>query len=225
MAAAFGRIAFHYSAKAANFIIRNTASFLSQDLTRSPSRGTLDFEVSVDLSEVRRYLTRLERRGVPKAAARSLNRTASSTRTAARRIVAQEMGIAQKHIKRGFSVHKASQKRLSAAVVGKGQPVELYKFKGTRETKTRGVVSNAYGERKRYPGAFIATMPNGKTGVFVRKTRKRLPIRKVWGPSVPATMAEDAAQQAMQEKAQETWEKEFPRQLRFYIERAKRKAT
>ena len=68
-------------------------------------------------------------------------------------------------------------------------------------------------------------MPNGKTGVFVRKTRKRLPIRKLWGPSVPQTMVEDAAQQAMQEKAGETWQKEFPRQLRYYIDREKRKAS
>jgi hypothetical protein len=34
-------------------------------------------------------------------------------------------------------------------------------------------------------GSFLAQMPSGHRGVFIRRTAKRLPIEELTGPSVP----------------------------------------
>ena len=59
--------------------------------------------------------------------------------------------------------------------------IPLFDF-GARQTK-RGVSYNL-GGRKTLAGAFIATMPTGHEGVFMRKGANRLPIQERFGPSL-----------------------------------------
>lgn len=182
----------------------------------------LEMNVRGDVEEARRYLYGIERRAIPKAASRSLNRVASRVNTIARRRIAKQIGIQQKKIKGGFKIQKASWRRLVASVTGSGKPIPAIRFKGTRQLK-KGVKSEAFGGGT-IKGAFIATMPSGRRGVFIRKTRKRLPIRQTYGPSVPNAMVTDEVERAMDSTANETWRREWPRNLRFYLQREERRA-
>lgn len=92
---------------------------------------------------------------------------------------------------------RASAASQIATLTASGRPVPLIKY-GARQT-SRGVTVQVLNGRKLIPGAFIATMPSGHTGVYVRdanakhKKVKRaghtswhaLPIRELFGPSVP----------------------------------------
>lgn len=185
--------------------------------------ASLDFDVQADIVEARRALGRLGGRIVPRAASRSLNRVASSVRTQARRDTAKAMGIKQKHIKDAFVVNKAKRRRLHASVEGSGHRLPLILFKSTRQTK-QGVVSAAWGQRKLYKHAFIATMPSPgqgaqHRGVFVRQSAKRLPIKELFGPGVPKTMLSRQVEAAMEDRARERWQTEFPRNVQHEINR------
>jgi hypothetical protein len=70
--------------------------------------------------------------------------------------------------------------------------------------------------------AFLAKMKSGHIGVFRRLDKKRLPIEEKNVISIPS-MAENAnVMPRVLRKIQEKWDKEFPHQLKFYQDRARR---
>jgi len=130
-----------------------------------------------------------------KAIVRALNRTADSTKVeAARQIKASGFGVKVATIKKSLSVRKAVGDILQAEVHSRGRPIPLIEF-NARQTK-KGVTANVKRGRKLWPGAFIATMSTGHTGVFTHKpgmqTGKRgkpihnRTIREEFGPGVPS---------------------------------------
>jgi hypothetical protein len=116
------------------------------------------------------------RAAYPQAEVRALNRAAVSARTAMVPLMAKDLGVKQGDVKDNvktrnatlatrFSRLSASLKRLSLYALGAKGPVPS-------RGKGRGVTVKG----KRYPHAFIATVGAGHTGVFQRRTTKRLPI-------------------------------------------------
>jgi hypothetical protein len=69
------------------------------------------------------------------------------------------------------------------------------------------------GSRGRIPSAFIATMASGHTGVFARKTKKRLPIQELFGPSLGRVFAKYRPQGVA--RVLETFQKNFDHELAF----------
>jgi len=175
----------------------------------------LNIDVSADFGQVERMLRHMPG-VVTKAATRSLNRTNDQVATIARRLIAKEMGIPVKAVRAGMFKFKATRQRLGAATVARGRPLNLARFKA-RQTK-RGVSASAWGKRKVYKGAFIANQ--GRT-VFKRTSKQRLPIRPVWGPSIPKTMLKAAIIKAMQQHARNQWQKNFARDMQFYLDRTR----
>lgn len=55
------------------------------------------------------------------------------------------------------------------------------------------------------PGAFVATMKTGKTGVFRRKTRSRFPIKRVFGLATSSMLENEAVMDPLQDKIMETF--------------------
>lgn len=169
--------------------------------------------LTAQADQIAQSLARIRSDQGPTATMRALNRTAQQILTVARRVAAQRMGISQAKLQdeRGgpaFSLHRATKQTLVAVVIARGKHLRLTQFSGTRQTKT-GVTSSAWGTRKVYPGTFMATMPTGFLGAFDRKGGKRgqrrkvktgknvgkayrpgLPLKDLWGPSLPKTMAE-----------------------------------
>jgi len=143
---------------------------------------------------------------------RALNKMIDEVKVQAARAV-RDAGYNVKiaEIKRGIRVRYAAPGRLRAEAVASGRPIPLINY-GARET-SKGVSVNVKSGRKLIPGAFIATMPSGHKGVFVReadaKHRKMvnarkpgwhaLPIRELFGPSVPDGLANDAVERTLRQ--------------------------
>lgn len=130
-----------------------------------------------------------------------------------------------------------------------GRPLPLSYFKGTAQRKS-GVTSLAYGKRTLYAKAFLATMGSGHRGAYVRKkgastqpvrvfpkssqaskvmsgklagkeARTALPIKELFGPSVPGTLALPL----FAKMVQETVAQRFPRLLNAALDYEMRKTA
>lgn len=169
-----------------------------------------------------------------KATVRALNKTMEQVRTQASRAVrAEGYNLKAATIKAAMKMHRARAGQLWARLVASGKPVPLMQY-GARQTR-KGVSVNVQKGRKLIPGAFIARMRNGRVGVFVRdeKAARRprmksnkyadLPIRELFGPSVPAGLANAKVQEALQRLIEEKFPQILASEARFVIERSGRR--
>ena len=162
-----------------------------------------------------------------KAVVRALNKTATQARTAA----AQEVrsagyNIKSSAIKSSFAIQKASRGNLVAVLKATGRPVALINY-SARDGKN-GVSVQVKAGRTVLRHAFIATMQNGHRGVFERtgKTHKKvmrngkvrrsgLPIKELFGPSIPQSLTNDAVQKALMKKIREKFPQILKHELAF----------
>lgn len=166
-----------------------------------------------------------------KAVVRALNKTAQQARTAA----AAEVHIAgynikSSAIKKSFSIKKATRGNLVAVLMATGRPIALINY-GARQGKT-GVSVQVKANRTVLRHAFIATMPNGHRGVFERigKQHKKvvrhgkpirtgLPIKELFGPSIPQSLANKAVQKALIAKIKQKFPEILKHELAFEASR------
>ena len=168
-------------------------------------------DIDGDIGRAADPLVVLSRKRWERAVSTAVNETGRQTLTMAARLVSKEAGLKARTTKKQFALRKSRPSTLTATVVAHGSPIHLVEF-GARQTK-RGVSAKAWGKRKTYPGTFIATMASGKRGVFVRKGAGRLPIRPLYGPGVPGTLALEKISQATIAHADERLQTNIARQL------------
>lgn len=129
-------------------------------------------------------------RQFPKGASAGLNRTATQARTRSSQLVREGYNIKKSDLDKNIGIRRATEKKLEAALKVSGRRPKLMQFgaKGSIPSKpgTTGVsVEVTKGRRLIVAASFLAVMPSGHKGVFIRKTTKRLPIQELTGPSVP----------------------------------------
>jgi hypothetical protein len=127
---------------------------------------------------------------VAQATARALNRGILASRTVMVREMSRDLGMRQADLRDRLRIVEATGSRLSArlSVSGKRLPLITFSARGPEPSrgKGRGVSYRLPGGgRNRHPHAFISTMRTGHRGVFVRARKGRLPIRELFGPSLP----------------------------------------
>lgn len=124
----------------------------------------------------------IERLGqvAPQRIARALNRAGVSARTLMAREVAKDMALPSGTVKSQIITRDARPDKLTVSLEISGARISLKEF-SARQTQ-RGVTANTGGGRKVYPGTFIMAR-NGH--VFKRLTRKRVPLGKLYGASLP----------------------------------------
>lgn len=131
--------------------------------------------------------------GVNRAVAATLNRVAEGMKTEAARIIAKTYNIKNKDVKSlgNVKVTKANTSKLEILLTSKGGNIPLIKFSTNPNAPRRVKMLKASvkrGGKKPVPGAFVATMKSGHTGVFERMGAKRNPIGEKYGPAVPIMM-------------------------------------
>ena len=191
--------------------------------------GGSTVEVWSDIRALQKQLKRFSREGVDRANMRALNRAATKTKTATGRLLSKAFNIKVGDLRPFLKVSpKASKTSTTVAIMGRSKMLSLHKFaKGKKKQGPLGVRFNSGGGSRVHPHTFIATMPSGHTGIFVRafkKGRKRvagvspttgekyqaqLPIRELTYPSV-AHMVTNV------NRGQEVFElflQDYPRQL------------
>jgi hypothetical protein len=143
--------------------------------------------VEIDLEPAHRLLPFLKTGDFEEVAALALNDTAKNAQVEAAQRLRPLLGLPSAEIKAAFQIEPAVAGHLEAALVVDGRPIPLVEFKA-RQTES-GVTATIAGKQEQYAHAFLATMRTGHRGVFRRRTRARLPIFQVFGPSVHGMLA------------------------------------
>lgn len=192
---------------------------------------TVDFSIEREVKSLRRGLRGLEKHAVPQATVRTLNRIAESTKTASARHIAPQMGSRQAGVKRRIETRKSALGRLWATLVASDHPLRLIEFvvgskKPTQQPggKRGPVKTKAWGKTRTYRGAFIAPQKKGsrKTTVYLRKSKKRLPLKQLFGPGIMQLFRQRENIKIMELKVVERLAKEFMQNLNFYLSRLRR---
>lgn len=153
-----------------------------------------------------------------KATVRALNRVADMAKTAASKEIRQTYRIKARDLSAMLKVRKASVRAiyLEAAVSASGRasiPIVGFAARQTKKGVTVSVTRG--GGRKLLPGAFIATMKNGKVGVWDRQGKKRLPIKELFTIGVPYQFAARKTVEAMARIVRD----KFPERLQHELDR------
>lgn len=185
------------------------------------------FSVKGGIDSVIADLGKQKREVVDIALPRALNKMVDQVKTgSARGMRDAGYNLKVSDIKKGLTVIRASSGRLVATVRASGRPIPLVAY-GARST-AKGVSVSVLHGRKVITHAFIATMPSGHKGVFIRvgdqhkKVNRKggtvwsaLPIKELFGPSVPDGLANKAVQETLQRLVDE----KFPDILRAQFKR------
>lgn len=160
------------------------------------------------LSNVERRLGQLAHRA-PNAIASSLNRTVTNITSNISKETRAKYHVKTADIKETIKVTKASKSALSAEVRSKGKPIPLDHFKVTPKTvnpkrKSQLKIAVKKDGVKKVLGAFVANLSGVK--VFKRETAKRLPIARLFGPSIPQMIGNNDSVEKINQKARETYE-------------------
>ena len=118
---------------------------------------------------------------------RVLNHVGGTARTRVKSALAKQMGLPAGTVDARLITKRAHPGHQSFEISAAGRPIPLAEF-DARQTR-RGVSARPWGQRRVFPGTFIVEKLGGQ--VFRRAGRARLPIVKLWGPSIPREMLRD----------------------------------
>jgi hypothetical protein len=189
---------------------------------------TFDVSVQHDLRKLRRQLTALEIQVLPQTTIRTLNRVAESAKVASAKHIAPKMNSRQAAVKRRIDTRKATAKMLWATLVASERALQLIEFVvGSKQpTQQKGgkrglVKAKVYGKTRTYTDAFIAPRKSGSssTTVYIRKSKKRKPLKLMYGPGVMQLFRQQENDLIMQTTVKERFPIEFARNLAFYVNR------
>ena len=173
------------------------------------------------VQEIERRLGALKTKA-PLVVSRAINRAVSNVRKNLGKEVPQHYYVSSGTVRGTIRSVNANKGSLSGAVISRGNPIALSKFKvspnrGVKRTK-KGYSPNVYsaGVEKSGglkplsgdPKAFMADMKSSThTGVWNRVSDSRLPIKQLYGPSVPQMAKNEEIMGKIHKEAGETLEK------------------
>lgn len=130
---------------------------------------------------------------MPKVIRNALNRTAQKAHTEVVRGLSAESGLKQTDVRKATRVDKATLNYWQAAVHIFGRRIPLIKFRAKEGKTGVSYITNKESGRQTLDHSFIATMPKSNhKDVYLRTTKKRLPIKQQYGPS-PGELFNSAA--------------------------------
>lgn len=147
-------------------------------------------EIVVDEQMIRNVQSKLVgfEKKAPVAISSALNRAMASVTKQITVETRSRYHIKAKDVRATLTKTKANRSNISAIVVSSGKTIPLDRFIVTPRTvqprrKKPILVAVKKGGKKPLPGAFVGDIQGIK--VFKRKTNRRLPIGRMFGPSVP----------------------------------------
>lgn len=188
--------------------------------------------MQIDIRIKDQHLRRLtaDSKAIRKATARSLNEILRAAKAQSARDIRQEItlkaGIVKKHIvdtKAKPNMPVDSQKAV-LSFSRKGIPLFDYNARPKVVGKSKltgkplvGVTVQVKKSRQLVKGGFIATMGSGKRGVFMRTTKRRLPIAMKFGPALGDVATNEGVTGPMSRLIEAKYAEAFARNLRFYM--------
>lgn len=177
-----------------------------------------------------------------RATVRAVNKTATSVRSEASRLIRKDYRVLDKDVKSRLKIRKANFSRIEAIIFGSQSPgVPLYKFAptpkrtpSTKRTKAGGYTPKSgikamvkKGQRKVVRDAFIQRMSSGHIGVFKRVENQRMSLKtkrtvieELYGPSPLRLLDSDHIQIPLDDFTGELLEKNTQREAEYYLKKA-----
>jgi hypothetical protein len=184
----------------------------------------MDIDLKIDIKQATAYLTKYERRIIPRATNRALNNTAKNVRTTVSRHIAKRTGLKVAEVNAGVRLVKSNFSTLRALLIGTGRAVNLIRFvsKGKQHpgafNKGKGVIANAWRSRKVYPGTFIVRgKGHGKPLVMARTSGRRNPLKAIQGPSVRLELVKPHARRLIMVTVIKRFRINIVRDLKYYL--------
>lgn len=161
--------------------------------------------------------------GAQKARKFAITKLARSLPVAWRRDIKETVNLPVAEIRERIDVQVQGD---SVLLIGRKRPIGLVNFggrwlglkrTGAKRRKSPSASAQMYrnAARKTYDSAFIASGRAGNTQIFKRTGDKRLPIRALYGPSMPAFFRNADRQARLYKVAAEIYEKELKRVGKF----------
>ncbi len=151
-----------------------------------------------DLDQTRiRYEAMVQKVGQGDAAvafSRALNHEGRKSFTVVKRTLRKQTDIPPGIIAAAMQFKSSTRKNLQTIIQGRGSELPLRFFK-PRQFKY-GVRAKVWGKLQTYKSNFIVASLSGN--VFHRTSKKRFPIQRTFGPSVPKEMVKDATLRAFE---------------------------
>lgn len=187
----------------------------------------MNVTVNVDqqlLNEVRERLRSLSNKA-PNAISTALNRAVTSVASNVSKEVRKEYVIKSSDIKETISKTRASRSNLNAMVRSKGELIPLDRFKVSPKTvqptrKKPIKVAVKKGGLKTTLGAFVTDINGIK--VFKRESKKRLPINRLFGPSVPQMLKNEEIRRNINEEGKRVFNERLDNQINRILSGANR---
>lgn len=158
----------------------------------------------------------------PNAIANALNRAVTNVSSNISKEVRKEYNIKASDIKITISKTKASKSNLSAIVRSNGNLIPLDRFKVSPRTvqpkrKTPIQIAVKKNGLKQAVGAFVADINGIK--VFKRESKKRLPINRLFGPSIPQMINNETIRNNINLEGKETFTRRLDHEINRILSR------
>jgi hypothetical protein len=189
----------------------------------------IHIDVRADIRQAQIFLRELAgEKGTARATSRALNRTATTVRADAARLMQKKRALRIGVIKQSLSIHRATVFNLEARVTtsGKAIPIRHFSNVGKRgvtarvEPGTKRVLLRRHGNK-----AFTTPYLGGGVTVFVRRGRSRLPIAK-WSPvpGLPTVFVQSHITRALKAVVASVFPRRFKEEMNYEINKAKARA-
>lgn len=160
----------------------------------------------------------------PNAISNALNRGVSNMNTNARKEIRKEYNIKAGDVSPTLKAFRASRANLGASVQSKGGVISLDRFKISPKTinpRRKSPIKAAVkkGSAKSLGSGFVAEINGPK--VFKRSGKSRLPIQKLFGPSVPQMLENERSREEIQQKGKETFENRLEHEIKRILEKGR----
>lgn len=177
-------------------------------------------DVRTDVNALVLTLRDLKQQTIDGATVRALNRTATTVRAEAARLIREEYNLKVGTIKDQIRIERATRQRLAAKVIASGRPIPLIEF-SPNQTRD-GVTVKVKQSRKLIRHAFIATMPSGHQGVYIRRgfgndRAPRLPIDQLFSISLPVAFTRKQILKALVDVVRRRFPEAFRQEARFIM--------
>lgn len=192
-------------------------------------------EIKTDLQDLAKELRRFGKDSLVKAQVRAVNRGLDRATTTAKTLISRKLNLTSAMTLSGLTKVKAQVNGRGALLLGKGKMLALTKLKGglnNPKQQQRGVkVAAEAGKKTLLLGHFLARMPSGHVGVFVRARSSggggervpRLPIMERKNPSIAHTLLNDKILLPLLDRFEKSYLQAFEKNMENAIARANRR--
>jgi hypothetical protein len=185
--------------------------------------------LEADIERATRYLKGIERKVIPRAINRALNRTGTNVRTVVTRHISKETGLTIGKIKQRTTLSRATFSRPVISITAKRSDTNIIEFvtKARRRIgafdKQGGVTARPWRRPQFFKGAFIVHGKySNKLIVVGRKKTSRKAARSFFGPSIHREFIKPKAHNLFIATAHERFLINFNRDLKNLLSRQRR---